>query len=410
MRSSGTALERVAFYFTCGSAVAILFSIAASHILLALALAALLMSGVPLRFPPVKLPLALFFAGTVISMVLSSDPASGRPQIRKFFVFLLLLLVYSLFRHTSQALWLIWLWIGVATLSALRSLVQFSEKVAEAERLGQPFYTFYMTERITGFMSHWMTFGGQLMIVLLMMSALVFFGRESTQRLVLWVICGAICSLGILLSFGRGVWLATALAGLYLVWYWRKVLVLALPVVLAILVMAGPDFIRARVRSSFQPHGDIDSNQHRVVTYRTGVAMIKAHPLFGLGPEQVNAQFEKYLPGDIPRPLPTGWYGHLHNIYLHYAAERGIPTLMALLWLLGRVIHDFWHALKKVPPGPGVEKAILHGAIAVVLAILIEGVFELNLGDTEVLSMFLVVVALGYVVRDNVLRPGSAHA
>ena len=23
----------------------------------------------------------------------------------------------------------------------------------------------------------------------------------------------------------------------------------------------------------------------------------------------------------IPRPLPPGWYGHLHNIYLQYAAE-----------------------------------------------------------------------------------------
>ena len=63
--------------------------------------------------------------------------------------------------------------------------------------------------------------------------------------------------------------------------------------------------------------------------------MIRAHPWFGLGPEEVKLQFNSYVPPDIPRPLPEGWYGHLHNIYLQYAAERGIPTMLLMLWMLG---------------------------------------------------------------------------
>ena len=35
-----------------------------------------------------------------------------------------------------------------------------------------------------------------------------------------------------------------------------------------------------------------------------------------------------------------------------------------------------------------------------VIAILIEGFADVNLGDSEVLTMFLVVVALGYVALD----------
>ena len=40
--------------------------------------------------------------------------------------------------------------------------------------------------------------------------------------------------------------------------------------------------------------------------------------------------------------------------------------------------------------------ARIHGSIAALLALLVEGFFEHNLGDSEVLSMFWVVVAWGY--------------
>ena len=73
-------MSRAAFWLAGGSTVAIQFSIAASQILLGLALAALLLSGTRLRLPPIRLPLGLFMAGTVISLLLSGDPASGLPQ------------------------------------------------------------------------------------------------------------------------------------------------------------------------------------------------------------------------------------------------------------------------------------------------------------------------------------------
>jgi O-antigen ligase len=86
----------------------------------------------------------------------------------------------------------------------------------------------------------------------------------------------------------------------------------------------------------------------------------------------------------------------LHNIYLHYAAERGIPTMLVLMWLLITLLVDFWRALRKLPPGPSDERFILRGATAVVIATMVAGFFELNLGDSEVLTMFLVTIACGY--------------
>jgi hypothetical protein len=76
-------------------------------------------------------------------------------------------LVYSTVRKVAEIRAITLLWAAVATLSALRSLVQFWQKYQESQALHRNFYDFYIAQRITGFMSHWMTFGAEEMIVFL---------------------------------------------------------------------------------------------------------------------------------------------------------------------------------------------------------------------------------------------------
>ena len=102
MISPDTPISRAARWLTFGSAVSILFSIALSQSLLALALAALLLSGERLRLPPIKLPLALFVLGTFLALAFSPHPAEGLPQIRKFYVLFELLVVFSCLRDTQM--------------------------------------------------------------------------------------------------------------------------------------------------------------------------------------------------------------------------------------------------------------------------------------------------------------------
>src|SRR5579885_2498117 len=351
MGSPEPVLLRAARWLTLGSAVSVLFSIAACQILLALALAALLFSGATLRLPPIWLPLGLFLLATLISLALSDNPTLGLPQVRKFYVFLELLVVFSTLRDVVLIRRLFLCWAAVGAVLALRGFVQFAAKVREAHALGQSFYDFYVPARITGFMSHWMTYSGQEMFILLMLAAFLFFAPGTPALL---------------------------LAG----------------------ILVSPGWVKERFRSILRP-SKVDSNAFRVVTTRTGLEMIRAHPWFGLGPEEVKYQFDRYVPPDIPRPLPDGWYGHLHNIYLHYAAERGIPAMLILLWLLGRSLFDFLRGLKGLPPGPSDARFVLAGGVAVVLAVLLEGFFELNLGDSEVLTMFLVVVGCGYLALET---------
>lgn len=407
-------LSRAARWLAFASAVSILFSIAASQILLGLALAALLLSGEKLALPPIKLPLALFFVGTLLALAFSPHPAEGLPQLRKLYVFAELLVVYSCVRDLRLIRWLFLTWAGFAGITGIRGLVQFAQKIQQAHQLHQDDYSFYVNERITGFMSHWNTFAAQEMFALIMLAALIFFGsvvdgqgRPARRRTWLWIACAALMSFAVLLAETRAVWIGLALAALYLFWMYRRWLVLAVPVLIAAAYFVSPPVIHDRFTSLLHPQG-VDSNAFRLVTWRTGLRMIEAHPLLGIGPEGPKYHFQDWVPDDVPRPLPGGWYGHLHNIYLQYSAERGIPTMLILMWMLGRMLYDFRRAARTLPPGRSDARFLLHGGVAIILATLAEGFFEYNLGDSEVLTMFLVVVACAYqAVAVNPLNKAS---
>ncbi|MEO7144237.1 MAG: O-antigen ligase family protein, partial [Bryobacteraceae bacterium] len=181
----------------------------------------------------------------------------------------------------------------------------------------------------------------------------------------------------------------------------------------------------------------------RVVCRRTGWAIIQAHPWLGIGPDALKTQFKKWIPPEIPRPLPDGYYEHLHNIYYQYAAERGVPTLLMMLWMLAKIAYDFVRALRKLPAHaeaatleaqrvrrepPSEEgtasrrtafcasileaRFVLHGSIAMLIGILIAGWYEVNLNDSEVLAGFLSVVACGYLAVESATAaqtPSSPH-
>lgn len=375
-------------------------SIAGSQIFLGAGIILMLVFRHSLPFPRIWIPLALFFFWTALADVLSPDPWGGRAQIRKFIVFFFIPLIYGVFEHQfSKVYWLMAAWCVAASASGLWAIVQFVLKYESAEHSGKNFYFTYVGRRITGFESHWMTFGALQLCVLSLLLAQWFF---SNRKMPGWAYTSiAILSAAILLGWTRSIWLASFFAFLYLVWCWRPKMILAVPALAAAALLIGPSGTRTRLLSLFTPHGDTDSNRHRVVTFRTGVEMVKAHPWFGLGPEEIGRNFNAYVPADIERPLPVGYYGHLHNIYVQYAAERGIPGLLLILSLIGLAVWDCLHGILQARGMRSQELFVLHGTIAVTIGVLVGGIFEYNLGDSEVLMMFVSVIALGYAALHN---------
>ncbi len=390
---------------TAAASVSALISIAASEILVAAAILSMLATRQRWRIPPIWLPLVLFIAGTFLSLAVNGHYEQGWPQIRKFFVYSLLFLVASTFRSAAQLRTLALAWTAAAAASAAWALNQFYNKYEDAIEAHQDFYQAYVADRITGFTTHWMTFSEQMMIVLLVVGALVLF--SNTGRWTAWLLAaGALLSIALIAAETRSVWFAAAAGAAWLLWFWKRWTLIAIPVIAAIVLLINPFEIGTRLISAFKPNGDLDSNAHRRMCRLIGYQMIKAHPVFGIGPEQVAWQYLNYLPPGTRLPLPKGYYQHLHNIYIHYAAELGIPAMLAMVWMLLQPLYDFSRALMRAPPASPF-RWVLHAGIAVIIAILAGGIFEKNIGDSHVLLMFVAVVGCGYAAiaaQENVLE------
>jgi len=365
-------------------------SIAVSQICLGAAILLTIRDWRRAKYPPGAWLLLFFFAWTLLAAGLSAAPPAAWPQIRKFFVFLVVPCLAAAYKGPDSVKAILAGMGAAGTLSALWSLLQYAKKYSAAKAAGLNFTDAYVADRITGFMSHWMTFGGTMMTVFLIGAAYTLFKKPIRWRVPAAL---AIIATALFLGWTRGIWIGTFAGAIYLVWFWRRLFVVALPLLAigAVAVMPQPE--KDRVMSIFKGRGNTDSNGHREALFWTGLAMIEAHPIVGVGPEQVERNFERYAPEDIPRPFPRAWwYGHLHNIYVQYSADRGVPAMLAII---GFFVWNTWNIARAAIRSSGESKWMLHGIAAFSVGLLVTGVFEHNLADSEILMLALGLITLG---------------
>ena len=387
--------EETLLYLAGAAVIATVISITAFEVLMGLAVAGLIVTRQPWRLPPIWIPLAVFMLGTMVSLAASGHIREGLPQVRKFHIYLMLVLVTSVFRNARQIRWVVLGWLLAAAASAGWGLVQFAQKFERAQSARQPFYRYYIDNRITGFTGHWMTLGCEMMIALILIAAVMFFagGRRRT----VWLVAAA-APIGAALAgtWTRSMWLGALCGAVYLIWFWKRWMLLAAPPLVAVVLLANPFALGDRALSAFSPHGNVDSNAHRAELRAIGWEIVKAHPWLGIGPEQVSRQYRNYLPPGMTGPRPGEYYGHLENDYIQYAAERGVPTMLALMWMIGWALRDFARALRRLPAGAG-ERWVAHGAVAVTIGVLVSGWYSWNLNSSAVLAIYMAVLGSGYV-------------
>ena len=381
-------LDSIVFGLTTLAVVSPVVSIAVSQTFLGLAILGFLLDCLLnrrtiFRFPPIKLPLLLFVGTTLVSWMASPEPEIGLPPIYKFWLFAIILLVANYFSRTRvgrafQALF------AAGLVAAGFALVQYL-----VPSLGS------VDGRLTGFMGHWMTLSGGLMLVFLAMLGFLLF--SAPRRRALWM--AAVCFLGVtlLLTLTRSVWIASLACLLVAAWLRFPTLktVLVSGAGILILVVCLPDSLQKRLASIWDPAHP--SNAARLEIWKTGVQMVQANPWFGVGPQRVSEVFFDYHPDPGARQRGGFFWIHMHNNLLQFAAERGIPCALAWLWLILRMGRDHWRGFRRARL-PSLEKSVHAGGFLSLLALFVAGLFEFNFGDSEVLMIFLFLVTAPYAL------------
>jgi O-antigen ligase len=329
-----------------------------------------------IQVPPMFWPLAAYGVATLIASVFSIDPWTSLIDNKQLALFVIVPIAYRLLpgRRSLSAVDVV---ITVGAFMAVVGIVQFGILKFDS-----------LAKRPTGPFSHYMTYSGTLMLVACTATARILF-RQQDRLWAALIMPALIVALAATLT--RNAWVGAS-AGIGLLLLMRDFrLVAVLPILAALAIAFAPPAVNQRFVQTFWSTDTADpsaeSNRDRLAMIRSGLRMIKDHPLTGVGPDMVRKVYAGYRDPSAVKQLNP----HLHNVPLQIGAERGIPALLIWLWFVVTLIRDF--VRKRRSSGlPSLPTA----ALACVVAMLAAGMFEYNFGDSEFLMLFLVLVTLPY--------------
>ena len=370
-------LERVAFWLLLAFVASLQISIAAAHVLLTatlLAWTALLVRDRRLpRAPRFFIPLAGYAGLTLVASAFSLDPAISVVDSKQLLLFLIVPAVFHIARGRNADL-VIDVIVTVGAASAAYGVIQYG--MLQYDHLGQ---------RPEGWLSHYMTYSGVLMLIICAAVARLVFGSRDRVWPAL-VMPALIVALAV--SLGRNAWVGACVAvGLLLVLKDLRLTAL-LPLAVAIIFALAPDSVTQRIMTMFDVQDP--TNQDRLAMVEIGARIVASDPLTGVGPNMVPVVYPQYRPDYAVQTVNP----HLHNVPLQIAAERGIPALLIWLWFviaLGRASFSLFRQ--------DANRVLSGAALAAIAAMLAAGLFEYNFGDSEFLMLFLVLVTLPFAAH-----------
>ncbi|MEE8348850.1 MAG: O-antigen ligase family protein [Acidobacteriota bacterium] len=352
-----------------------------------------------LKAPPFWVWVGGFVAASGVAIVFSSDVPTSLPSLSKHIRFLWIPMVYT-YLGRRQVEYVLQAVFGVAGISAAYGILQYFW-LREVDLL----------HRISGFMGHWMTFSGQLMLCSVALGGYLLYllnpetrkakpalsGQPSAGTVPFWVwaLLWLVVSFALALTQTRNSWLGTLVGLLLLLWVYRRRWIVPGLILVVILFMASPEGVKQRLYSGLDPN-DV-TTQGRLELLRTGRNIIAAHPWTGLGPRMVPRLYQDYNESDA---FPAWTYQHLHNNFVQIAAEMGLITLICWVAIWIRLLWDFVSFASR-PAVDGYSTYSAVSSMAVLTAFLTAGLLEYNFGDSEILILLLFFMTVPYVMHDG---------
>lgn len=247
--------------------------------------------------------------------------------------------------------------------------------------------------RARGFYSHFMTLAGVLNLVLLAtLPRVVAVGSASGREL--WPIAAWLAgAVGFAFTYVRGAWIGFVLGIVTLLALVRRgrILTLGAALVLVAVVALVPG-VRRRAESIVDPADP--TTRERLAMWRSGLEMTRAHPLLGVGPGQVKREYPRYVAPEFSGKSR----GHLHNTPLQILVERGLLGLAAWASIFLAFFVRMRRMLIELEPDAAPARAVVAGSMAAIIGFLAAGLTEHNFGDSEVVLVAYVAMALPFVL------------
>ena len=352
---------------------------------------------------PIHLLVLLYWGVAAISTALSPVKKAALGDLQTLTLYLLLFaLCARVLRVPRFRSWLITLYLHISLIVSVYGLRQWFFGAKALATWVDPESPLAKTTRVYSYLGNPNLLAGYLLpaVVLSLVAIVAWPGwiRKSLALTMLFVNAATL-----ILTFSRGGWIAL-LVGLFTVavfliywWsinmppFWRS---WSLPILLGSVVgllVIGVLFVepfRVRVVSIFADRQD-SSNNFRKNVWESVFQMIRDRPIIGIGPG--HNSFNKIYPL-YQRPRFTALSAY--SVFLETIVETGFLGFTCFLWLIVVTFNTGFLQLRRLRETKNIEGLWLIGAIASILGILAQGLFDTVFYRPEVNTLWWFMVAL----------------
>ena len=342
---------------------------------------------------PLGIPVLLFALASLLAVADAYDASYSFKSLKKLLEFLIFFWVLNCVREESIRNSLSLVLIASATVAGLLGLYQYWQDLG-------PTIQIESSNRPEGSLSTYMTFAGLLMLVGVIALARGLF-QKPMKRWV-WASIGIII-LALLLTHTRQAWFGFLIGAVFLVFVWRKKVILLLPIILLVFYTVSPISVQTRIMAPFYGSGDA-TLEARINLWQVGWKIFKDYPLTGCGfscVDLVNSQYPDPLyekTQDLRRSVK--YLQGMHNNFMQLAVDTGTLGLTAWIGIWVCFFRLLYHRAKTLKEYPQ-EGWAIFGSASAALAFLAGGLFESNLYDTEVVMVLYFIMALPFSGNEN---------
>lgn len=369
--------------------------------------AAVLVRGLPRLSLRDSWPYLLYLAALALSW-LGSRTTASTVEVGKQLLFLGVIFAVTRIATTERVQRLVVATLVVFAMAIVGQALLFAWQSEQPERL----VTYPIVEQWSGYPE----LGLLAAIFACGTLALTVFGSAMTLRAGA-AYMAAFFTVGALFLYSRSAWVTIGIVAVWigaLALYRRKgvrtIAILALCAMGAVVVLQFSPARSALRLSSLSAVLRMQQTEDRLLGWRTGLAMMRDHPVLGVGPGMYRTTYSRYqgaaaLARDRdPRELERD-RTHAYNLIFHVGAELGVIGLIAYLLLWGRVL---WIGLLAAP----VElQALAYAVHAMLAAFFVRSQSEHFLANLQTSDRLLLLLAVLFGLAEAIRGTSqSSHA
>jgi O-antigen ligase len=337
-----------------------------------------------------KTPLDLFFVLYLvvesISAVLSFyPPQAWEIWIKRIFLLPIVYIISTQINDEQKLRRSLYLFLASSVLVSLLGVYDISQHWSEY--LG-------FQERL-GLFQYPLTASGIMMYALLFIVACAANSVVPKKIRIISLVAFIPMFINLIFTFSRSSWFGFLGGAFFIAFMRMKKLALILIAIILLFGIFAPPAMQDRALSSFDPYHP--NNAPRLTMWKVGINIFHHNPFFGIGDIGIERVYHLYAPPEAERE------GHLHNNVVMWLATIGGIGAVLLISMFAFLFFKQYKIYQHVTDR-WLESTVMLGALASAIAFQINGLFEWNFGDAEIIMIIWMMTGWTFGISSYIKR------